>query len=142
MKVVINACYGGFSLSDAGVQKYAELKGLELYPTWDKYRFPTYWTVPETNADRIRAEQIQEDWHQHSDEEKKWSNQFYEDNTVECRRIPRNDEYLVKTVELLGADANGDCAKLKIANVPDDVKWEIDEYDGYEHVAEVHRTWS
>jgi hypothetical protein len=26
-------------------------------------------------------------------------------------------------------------------DIPDDVKWEIEEYDGNEWVAEVHRTW-
>jgi len=26
--------------------------------------------------------------------------------------------------------------------IPDDVKWHIHEYDGLEHVAEDHRTWS
>ena len=30
MKVVINKCHGGFGLSDLGVQRYAELKGINL----------------------------------------------------------------------------------------------------------------
>lgn len=30
MKIVINACYGGFGLSLAAVQRYAELKGATL----------------------------------------------------------------------------------------------------------------
>jgi len=31
---------------------------------------------------------------------------------------------------------------LKIVEVPDDANWYIAEYDGLEHVAERHRTWS
>jgi hypothetical protein len=27
-------------------------------------------------------------------------------------------------------------------DIPDDVNWYIEEYDGNEHVAERHRTWS
>ena len=33
------------------------------------------------------------------------------------------------------------CGDLCIVNVPDEVHWYIEEYDGLEYVAEVHRTW-
>jgi hypothetical protein len=42
----------------------------------------------------------------------------------------------------LGDVANGFAADLKIVEIPDGVDWEIEEYDGNEWVAEVHRTWS
>ena len=35
-----------------------------------------------------------------------------------------------------------DYAQLKIVEIPDDVKWIVEEYDGIELIAEVHRTWS
>ena len=38
MKIVINICYGGFGLSHKGMMKYAELKGLKLYPYKDDYK--------------------------------------------------------------------------------------------------------
>lgn len=38
--------------------------------------------------------------------------------------------------------ADGKCAELKIIEIPDDIEWEIEEYDGWEHVAEKHRVWS
>lgn len=54
----------------------------------------------------------------------------------------RNDPKLVKVVEELGSkDASGEHAELKIVEIPDDVEWQIEEYDGYEHIAEKHRTW-
>mgnify|MGYP003674481419 CR=1 FL=1 len=53
----------------------------------------------------------------------------------------RDDEALVKCVETLGDKASGNSARLRIVEIPDDVEWKIEEYDGYEHVAEVHRTW-
>ena len=31
---------------------------------------------------------------------------------------------------------------LKIVEIPEGVRWEIEEYDGKEWVAEMHRTWS
>ena len=50
--------------------------------------------------------------------------------------------FLVQVVEQLGEDASDSYADLKIVEVPDDVNWCIEEYDGKEWVAEVHRTWS
>jgi len=56
--------------------------------------------------------------------------------------MQRDDPVLVKIVEDLGAEANGGYAKLKVVEIPDDVDWFIDAYDGKEWVAEKHRTWS
>jgi hypothetical protein len=58
------------------------------------------------------------------------------------RDIPRDDPYLIKIVKDLGMGANGAHANLKIVEVPGNVKWIIQEYDGAEWVAEEHRTWS
>ena len=56
--------------------------------------------------------------------------------------IPRNDLVLVWVVEHLGEKANGWAAELDIVEIPEDVDWYVEEYDGVEHVAERHRTWS
>jgi len=55
--------------------------------------------------------------------------------------IERDDPYLIKIVREMGAAANGDFSNLKIVEVPADVDWIIQEYDGIEWVAEKHRTW-
>lgn len=55
--------------------------------------------------------------------------------------IPRNDSDLIEVVELFKDKANGKCASLSIAKIPDDVEWEISEYDGLETVEEKHRSW-
>jgi len=49
---------------------------------------------------------------------------------------------LVAIVEALKERADGKYAKLKIVEIPDDVNWYIEEYDGNEWVAERHRTWT
>jgi hypothetical protein len=28
-----------------------------------------------------------------------------------------------------------------VVEIPDDVNWQVEEYDGMEHIAEKHRTW-
>jgi hypothetical protein len=149
MDVVINACHGGFSLSHRAVMAYAERKGIKLYPEASpisvKYHgeptdFATYagavhyFKVPPeqyhalSNEIRERGESYarlnDKDWY------------FREDD------VPRNDADLVAVVRELGDAANGQFAKLQVVTIPDDVEWEIEEYDGYEHVAEKHRTWS
>lgn len=55
--------------------------------------------------------------------------------------IARNDPKLVECVEKLGEEANGAYAELKVVEIPDDVNWEIGEYDGLEWVEEIHRRW-
>jgi hypothetical protein len=55
--------------------------------------------------------------------------------------IKRNDPILVEIVEQLGEAANEYLAELKVVEIPDDVQWTVEEYDGAEWVAEKHRTW-
>jgi hypothetical protein len=57
------------------------------------------------------------------------------------RDLARDDPDLVAVVEELGNQANGRHAELKVVDIPDDVNWCIEEYDGREWVAERHRTW-
>ena len=55
--------------------------------------------------------------------------------------IARDDPKLIECVEKLGEEANDTDAELKVVEIPDDVNWEIGEYDGLEWVEEVHRRW-
>ena len=56
--------------------------------------------------------------------------------------LERDDADLVAVVEGLGEKANGDYASLKVVEIPDNIVWFVEEYDGSEHIAEAHRTWS
>lgn len=85
-KIVINTCYGGFSLSEKAL---------------------TYLGIEEG----------------------------------EERTLSRDDARLVEVVSSLREAANGRYAFLKVIKIPDGVKWTIEDYDGKEHIAEVHRTW-
>jgi hypothetical protein len=54
----------------------------------------------------------------------------------------RSHPAVVQVVEELGPEeASADFASLKIVEVPDDVEWIIEEYDGAEWIAEKHRRW-
>ena len=127
-KVVINAKHGGFGLSDAAYEKLAE------------------WGVPVVaynESEHVgRCEQVIFDRDlTNSVHDKQMQsltgNRYWEDWTDKQRTHP----LLIRVVEELGTEANARFAGLKIVEVPVGVEWEISEYDGWEHVAEVHRTW-
>jgi hypothetical protein len=139
MKLVINRCYGGFSLSDAGTKHYAKLKGIELFPEANsRLGFITYWIVPPEKRRKLSNT----DFYSLSTDERRAYNEEYTANILSIRESDRSDPLLVQTVEELGHLANGDCTRLKIVEIPDGVLWEIDEYDGMETVREQHRSWS
>ena len=117
-KIVINKCFGGFSLSDEAFARYLDIKGIE-YETQ-----PSQWTWLKDGKDYYASGHLGDDAYYLSD-----------------RGIDRTDPALIQVVEELGAEANGQCADLGIVEIPDDVDWEIAEYDGTEWVAEKHRTW-
>jgi len=73
----------------------------------------------------------------------KWGSDFVveEDEEFYEGEIERDDPMLVQVVEELGGEANGSYANLTVVEVPDGISWGVEEYDGYEYVAEAHRTW-
>lgn len=115
MRLVINRCFGGFSLSDKGMKEYARIKCINLYP--DNDWLPTYWLTPEGSWDA--------------------KSQF-----LSIRDFDRSDPILIEVVERLGEESWGSCAKLAVIEIPDGIEWEISEYDGMEEVEEKHRSWS
>lgn len=63
------------------------------------------------------------------------------DGCGHCNDLSRDDPKLVECVETLRDEANGGHASLRVVEIPDDIDYTIEEYDGIEWVAETHRTW-
>ena len=133
MKILINTCFGGYNLSYEAMLRYAELKGIAVYPENSLGGLYTYWLVPE--SERVD----QSNWRSMSKEEQKASSKLYEEQTL-CNSGFRTDPTMIQVVEELGTKANGRCAELKIVEIPDGMHYTIEEFDGKEHIAEVHRT--
>ena len=114
MKVVINSSYGGFYLSLEAHILYAKLKGYNVITRGDG----TYQTF--------------------------YKNEESDENIIDDWNIDRTDSALVKVVETLGEKSgHGKNCKLKVVEIPDDIKWYIDDRNqgGGEFIAEEHRTW-
>jgi hypothetical protein len=137
MKIVINTCYGGFSLSpEANLWLYKHGYNEEGFIT----PVEKYFTNTES------ADKALKDWEDYLRTGKK---QFVifpftldKKYLLYSRDINRTHPLLIKCIEELDEKANGQFAKLKIVEIPDGVEYTIEDYDGIEHIAEVHSTWS
>lgn len=121
-KIVINRCYGGFGLSEEGMRRYAELKGLRFYvwrePGFQSDMFNHYFTADPSGMKKI-------------------DNEFYGKYSLYDNEIDRTDPALVQVVEELGDKANGMCAELEVRELPKGTLYRINEYDGYESLETV-----
>ena len=139
-RVVINKCHGGFGLSNDAVLRYLELSSVPVWCEAQDSLIPfKYWLVP-PGPDRLSDPSAQE-WADMTLQERQAHNQAYSKQVFYDREVPRDDPFLVRTVLELGEKANGRCAELKVVEIPEDVDWTIEEYDGLEWIAERHRTW-
>ena len=112
-KIVINTCYGGFSLSHKAFLRLRELGQQQALAEVDGGR---YW------PSACRAD---------------------EPSLNKCGiGISRDDSVLVRVVEELGREANGHCADLKIVEIPSDIQWDIEGSHGVERIREAHREWN
>ena len=123
MKVVINACHGGFGLSDAAFEKFLDRKGIAWESCVNKYDM----------VDHYNKGHLGEEEHFLYSREMLYNSARQQED--------RSDKDLVAVVEEMGSKANGEYAYLKVVEIPDDVEWDVEEYDGNEWVAEKHRIW-
>lgn len=139
MKIVVNRCYGGFGLSDKACEMVMKRKGLNCFRyKQTKYEFrdgvTEYTRCDAFNNDGIFNYYQTEDLGEKIDKLPNETFWYY-------GNLERDDADLIAVVEELGDEANGRFAKLEVVEIPDDVKWEIDSYDGIETIHEVHRSW-
>jgi len=114
-KIVINQDFGGFSLSDKAMQRYCEIACIDYEIVTTDHGITLFYKAGHANDDEFIIDEY---------------------------KFDRDDKILVHVVEQLKEEANGKFASLKVVEIPDDVKWFVDEYDGRECIRESHRVWS
>lgn len=145
MKVVINSCFGGFSISKKAAEFMAELGNEQAKSELKEYNktneYLQYFIKNgkhHPDCDKKLHDGI-EITAKYSKEES-WYGYGYTDDFE--NGYSRTDDDLVKAVEKLGYSASGLCASLKVVEIPDGIEYSIDEYDGMETIREKHKTWS
>ncbi|HUU87899.1 MAG TPA: hypothetical protein VMX17_09110 [Candidatus Glassbacteria bacterium] len=110
-KVVYNACFGGFGLSEKAAKRLVELGMIEMEKEMKEV---ASWTLPGLDE----------------------NNKAVGFNAV-CYSLPmgieRHDSRLVQVVEELGKEASGTFGALRIKKISGN-KYLIDDYDGNEQV--------
>lgn len=140
MKIIVNRCYGGFQVSAEAYKRYAQKIRINIFFYKEKNVKPSIQGYIYIKVDSSLIE----------------NNTFFYVQTVdlgdEVNELPnetslyldgdyRTDSKLIETVEELKGRASTQASKLEVIEIPDDVDWEIDDYDGMETVHEKHRSW-
>ena len=135
-KVILNKCFGGFGVSKEAYELYAKKKGISVfhytqedlkkeiytYATDDNRLFDFYFTKDFGNYAYI-------------------SNDDYKKYLLNLDEKFREDKTLIEVVEELGEKASAFYSNLKIVEIPDDLDYVIDNYDGIETLHQKVQEW-
>ncbi|BDH82553.1 hypothetical protein [Lactococcus lactis] len=140
MKIVLNKCFGGFSVSHEAKMMIFEKRGVEVFPYLSKFGDEEF-IYEKLSKEKISGsgprditrdvtyfqkdpglDSFSEDW----GEEDKFDSIYldFDDD--------RGNKDLVEVVEELGEKASGKYSNLKVVEIPDGASYEISDYDGIE----------
>ena len=147
MKVVINKCYGGFSLSEAAYEKLIEWGvPVRKYVPEERGDDGRYIHPPENEGEIIFDRELTPPGEDNFNDKMYHAfkgrgalfGRYWDTWTAKRRDHP----LVVRVVEELGEAASGFVSNLQVVEIPDGVEYIVQEYDGQEWVAEAHRSWS
>lgn len=136
-KVILNKCFGGFDVSKEAYMLYAKKKGLTLYLYESEFinRKFIYKKVNDDNS--IFRHYFIKDMGDNVE----ISNEDYEKYCLYLKDEHREDPILIEVVEELGEKTSGRFGNLKVVEIPDDLEYVIDEYDGIETLHQKVKEW-
>ncbi|MBP1999734.1 3-deoxy-D-manno-octulosonic acid (KDO) 8-phosphate synthase [Paenibacillus shirakamiensis] len=127
MKVAVNKCFGGFGLSHEAMLKLIQ-RG------WRVTVYNHEMEIADPDADLVDITSIPGEFCRQGDSP-------YNFTTKRDINTLRTDPDIIAVIEELCEKASVNHSNVQIVEVPHDVVWIIQDYDGFEHIAEVHRTW-
>lgn len=138
MEIVINKKYGGFDLSVLAIKELLQLKGKQGYFYDMEIIDKDIWYVKkQDNENGMFTTCFTKDFGTKINSKDVDDNYYFN-----VKSLDRTDADLIRVIKKLRERANTMVSSLEIIEIPDDVEWEIEEYDGNEWIAEKHRVWS
>ena len=163
MEIIINKCYGGFEISTKAYKEWrkrcVERNGLFIYGENTSHQFkPTnkaFSFVEEETYGKCVKMTLQDLDKSHKQFDKIFYTQKDFGDVVDTKKIPKRqriehlngkkdirvDPILIEVVKELGEKANTRVSDLEVVKIPDNMKWEILEFDGYEYLVDSKRCW-
>lgn len=135
-KVILNKDFGGFDISKKGYELYAKKKGLDLYMYETEFKGKNCF-YKKTNDDALLTQYFTKDFGDNID----ISEEDYRNYSLYLDGGHREDPILIEVVEELKEKANGKYSELKIVEIPDDLDYVIDNYDGIETLHQRVQEW-
>lgn len=135
-KVILNKCFGGFGVSKEAYELYAKKKGIDVFHYTQanlKNEIYTYATDDNRSFDFYFTKDFGDNVYISNEDFKKYFLNLNEDF--------REDKTLIEVVEELGEKTNAFYSNLKIVEIPDDLDYIIDNYDGIETLHQKVKEW-
>ena len=143
-KVIINKCFGGFGISGDALYELIKMKSESVKKVSAKEYYGGNnidWETRYKKDLETRCSKFKDGFFIYDVLGVLYKNDYIYYLKDEYEESVRSNPDLIDVVERLKEKANGKCAKLEIVEIPDNVKYFIEEYDGMEHISEEHRTW-
>ncbi len=135
-KVILNKCFGGFGLSKEAYELYAKKKGISVFHYTQenlKKEIYTYATDDNRTFDFYFTKDFGDNVY--------ISDEDFKEYFLNLDEKFREDKTLIEVVEELGEKANAFYSNLKIVEIPDDLDYVIDNYDGIETLHQKVKEW-
>lgn len=135
-KVILNKSYGGFGISRMGYELYAKKKNLDLYMYETEFK-GEHCFYKKTDNDALFTQYFTKDFGDNVD----ISEEDYKNYNLYLDKGYREDPILIEVIEELKEKANSNFSDLKIVEIPDDLDYVIDDYDGLETLHQRVQEW-
>jgi len=137
MKILLNKCFGGFTISSDAYSLYCEKKNIECH-----FYKENSWNI----LQKCTFEQVQKDPYCYCVSKDLGNRADYNTLSKYIIKDPRDydlrtDKTWIEVVEELGEKVDTWASNICVIEIPDGIEYEIHDYDGFETVYEKGRCW-